>query len=36
MAFQIKGGAYKWTPIMHEIKGSLELNSEKPRENKIS
>ena len=21
MAFQMRGGAYKWTPIMHEIRG---------------
>ena len=30
MAFQMRGGTYECTPIMHEIKGSLELNSEKP------
>ena len=30
MAFHMRGGTYKWTPIMCETKGSLELNSEKP------
>ena len=30
MDFQMRGGTYKWTPIMREIKGSSELNSEKP------
>ena len=30
MAFHMRGGTYKLTPIMHETQGSLELNNKKP------
>ena len=36
MAFQMRGGTYKWAPRMHKIKRSLEKNSENQRKIKRS